>query len=107
MNRAIRAGEYFTEHALAVFDFMGADPAAEDARAVMAWIRRQGRAQFTRRDLHRGMQGRFRKAEDADPALEILSGHGWIREVKAPPQAGGGRPRSITFDVHPRLFSHG
>src|SRR2546430_942745 len=40
MARAIVIGDYFTTHALAVFDYMGADPAAEDARAVLEWIKR-------------------------------------------------------------------
>jgi replicative DNA helicase len=108
MARAIRVGHYFTQHALAVFDFMGADPAVEDARAVIAWIKRTARAQFTRRELHRGMSARFRKAEDMDPALEILAGNGWIRSAeKHTPGRQGGRPRSTTFAVHPSLLRVG
>jgi hypothetical protein len=49
MARALAAGDYFTQHSLAVFDTMGADPAAEDARAVLAWMRRTGHSQFTKR----------------------------------------------------------
>jgi replicative DNA helicase len=104
MARAIAVGDYFTAHALAVFDYMGADPAVEDARAVTEWIRRRGRAQFTRRDLHRGLHARFRKAEDCDPALVMLSGNGWIREIQAPRPEGRGRPPSASFDVHPSLL---
>jgi replicative DNA helicase len=104
MARAIMIGDYFTSHALAVFDYMGADPAVEDARAVIEWIRRRGQAQFTRRDLHRGLHARFRKAEDCDPALQMLSGNGWIREIQAPRPEGRGRPPSAAFAVHPSLL---
>jgi replicative DNA helicase len=104
MARAIAVGDYFTSHALAVFDYMGADPAVEDARAVTEWIRRRGQAQFTRRDLHRGLHARFRKAEDCDQALQMLSGNGWIREMKAPRREGRGRPPSATFAVHPSVL---
>jgi replicative DNA helicase len=84
MGRAIQVGEYFTQHALAVFDFMGADPAVEDARAVIGWIKRTRQPKFTRRELHRGMSARFRKAEDMHPALEMLAGNGWIRAAEKP-----------------------
>ena len=35
MAAAITVGGYLTEHALAAFSYMGADPVAEDARAVL------------------------------------------------------------------------
>ena len=105
MARALAAGEYFTAHALAVFDFMGADPAAEDARAVLAWIRRSGQAVFSKRDVHQAMRARFKKADDVDPALEMLTGNGWIRTEKtAAPGPQGGRSPSPAFAVHPALL---
>lgn len=103
MARAITVGEYLTEHAIAVFDFMGADPATENTRDVLGWIRRRGTAQFTQRDLHRAMQARFRKVEDTEPALAMLSGSGWIREMKQP-RDGRGRPPGPVFEVHPAVF---
>jgi hypothetical protein len=105
MSRAIRLGRYLTEHAIAAFDFMGADPAADGAHAVLEWLRRTGQPQFNKRDLHRAMQARFRKAEDTEPALELLASHGWIREAQAPsPGRQGGRPPSPVFLVHPALL---
>ena len=45
MNRAIRLGDYLTDHALAVFDLMDAYPATDDAHAVFEWLRgRAGRS---------------------------------------------------------------
>ena len=94
-------------YALAVFDFMGADPAVEDARAVQAWIRRMGQLRFTKRDVQRALTP-FKKAEDMDPALALLAGNGWIRAVKAAaPVKQGGGPPSPAFDVHPSLLPNG
>jgi replicative DNA helicase len=105
MRRAIEVGHYFTAHALAVFDFMGADPAVEDARAVLEWLRRTRHPVFTRRDLHRALIARFKKAEDLDPALQMLSGSGWIKVAETPaPGRQGGRPPSARFAVHPALL---
>jgi replicative DNA helicase len=104
MDKAIRLGRYFTDHALAAFDFMGADLASEDARAVLGWLSRMRLARFSQRDLHRAMQTRFRRAEDTEAALMVLSGSGWIREVKQSRSDGRGRPPGPVFDVHPQLF---
>jgi hypothetical protein len=100
MAAAIRVGEYFTGHALAVFDAMGADPAVEDARVVLDWIERTCVEEFTRRDAQRGCR-RFRKVSDLEPALEVLEDHGFIRGHETVPDGGG--PRSRTFEVNPHL----
>ena len=105
MAAAITVGEYLTEHALAAFSYMGADPAIEDARGVLEWAKRKGLTQFSQRDLHRAMQSRFRKTEDTEPALAVLTGSGWIREVKTTgPGRQGGRSPSPLFAVHPKLL---
>jgi replicative DNA helicase len=105
MGHAIAVGEYLTAHALTVFGYMGADPVVEDARAVFEWLRRDRRTQFTRRDLHRALQARFKKAEDLDPALTMLDGSGWIKQARAPvPGKQGGRPPSPVFTVHPAVL---
>ncbi len=103
MGKAIRLGRYYTEHALAAFDYMGADASIEEARTVLGWARQKGLTQFSQRDLHRAMQTRFRRAEDTEAALAMLSGSGWIREVKQP-RDGRGRPPGPVFDVHPSVF---
>lgn len=104
MGKAIMVGEYLTEHAIAAFSFMGADPAIEDAREVLGWLRRKRLAQFTQRDIHRAMPSRFRKPEDAESVLELLAKYGWIREAKQERRPGRGRPPSPLFDVHPKLL---
>ena len=38
INASITIGEYYAQHALAVFEAMGADPALETARTIHAWL---------------------------------------------------------------------
>ena len=54
---AIRLADYLIDHARAVFDLMGADPRVDDARWLLDWIARTGRAQFSRRDAHQAARG--------------------------------------------------
>jgi replicative DNA helicase len=99
---ATRLAGYLVDHALAVFDLMGADPRVDDARWLLDWINRTGQAQFSRRDAHQAARGRFRKAADLEPALALLEEHGWLRRVDADPAGPkGGRPASPRFLVNP------
>jgi replicative DNA helicase len=101
---AIRLAGYLTDHALATFDLMGADPRVDDARWLLEWINRTGRQQFTRRDAHQAARGRFRKAADLDPPLALLVEHGYLRRVDPEPSRdphGRGRPASPRFVVNP------
>jgi len=100
---AIRLGGYLTDHALATFDLMGADPRVDDARWLLDWIARTGHQQFTRRDAHRAApRGRFRKATDLDPPLALLEEHGYLRRSDTEPLSPkGGRPPSPRYLVNP------
>jgi replicative DNA helicase len=102
---AIRLAGYLVEHALAVFDLMGADPRVDDARWLLDWIARTSHQQFTRRDAHMAApRGRFRKAGDLDPPLALLEEHGYLRRADAEPSRdlhGRGRPPSPRYLVNP------
>ena len=99
---AIRLADYLIDHAMAVFDLMGADHRVDDARWLLEWITRTGKAQFSRRDAHQAARGRFRKATDLEPALALLEEHGYVRRVDAdPPGPRGGRPSTPRFLVNP------
>ncbi|MBB2909144.1 hypothetical protein FHS43_000390 [Streptosporangium becharense] len=101
MAAAMELGAYFTAHALAAFDAMGADPDQEAARTVHEWLTRTRPERFTRREAHRAMQRRFKKAADLDPALDLLEHLGWIRrEPDLPGMRGNPSPR---YAVHPDL----
>lgn len=102
LDRAAALGRYFADHALAAFDDMGADPLIDDARHVLAWIERTSTERFTKRDLFTAMaRGRFRKAADLDPVLNLLTGHGYLRTAPAPERQGAGRTPSPAWLVHP------
>jgi hypothetical protein len=98
--RAIGIGEYLVAHARAAFAVMGADPATEDAKVVLAAILRDGRERLTRRDVYRHVHSRVGKVVELDPALRILVDRGYLREVPVEAHKKG-RP-SPSYDVNPR-----
>lgn len=101
---AIEIAEYLIEHALAVFDAMGADPGLADARYVLSWLERHPRDAFTLRELFSELpRGRFAKVANLEPAIELLQAHGYIRQRPTEPTKGPGRKPSPTFDLNPML----
>ncbi|NYH52800.1 hypothetical protein HNR06_002389 [Nocardiopsis arvandica] len=109
MAAAIRIGAYFTAHAEAAFDHMGADPEMERARLVLDWLRRKQPARFTVREAFSGLpRGTFPKVADVLPSLELLEGYGWIAMEPPPPRnPKGGRPPSPAYQVHPQISGPG
>ncbi|MFZ4296897.1 YfjI family protein [Streptomyces cinereoruber] len=107
MAAATRLGDYFTAHALDVFDAMKADPAQEAAHTVLTHLRESRTATFTKRDLFRAMpRSEFAAMSDLDPALNLLEDHGWVRQQPPPPRTTrGGRPPSPRYETHPRVTS--
>ncbi len=103
-GQALRIGHYFTAHALATFDAMGADAQAADARSVLDWLEKVGKGEFTKRELFSAVsRSRFKKVGDLDPALDLLEQHGYIRRMPAPERTGPGRRPSPTYEVHPSV----
>ncbi|MFI1867395.1 YfjI family protein [Streptomyces jumonjinensis] len=104
MTAATRLGDYFTDHALTVFDAMGADPAQDAAHTVLTHLRDTGLGEFTKRDLFRVLpRGDFPAMADLTPALALLEEHGWVRQQPGPPRTGRGRPPSPRYQTHPAL----
>jgi replicative DNA helicase len=102
MHAAVAVARYLTDHALAVFGLMGADPALADTRYVFDWIERTSAERFTRRELFTALpRGRFPKVDALDPALELLEAHGYVRRVDQPAPKGPGRRPSPTYEVNP------
>lgn len=97
--------DYYTQHALAAYDAMSADPTTERAHALLAWIRNTGTARFTARDAFRAQsRNRFPKMTDLDPALTLLEQHGYLRRLQATPtNARGGRPQAAIYETHPDI----
>lgn len=108
LHRAVELGEYFTAHAVAAFDTMGADPDLGDARTLLAWLERTQPERFTVRELFRALpRSRFTRVTDLDPALDLLEQHGYIRRQPDPPRTGPGRPPSPTYTLHPDICGTG
>ena len=101
VEAAVRIGEYLIPHARAAFALMGADPAVEDAKRVLAWIRRKGLRTFSKRDAFNGLRGRFRKVLDLDPVLSALVDRNYIRQIDAEPRSGPGQKPSPQYEVNP------
>ncbi len=99
--------DYYTDHALAVFDLMATDPATARARALWDWIERSGTVRFTARDAFSSLtRTKFPKMADLEPALAVLEQHGYLRRLPGPPSTGRGRPPAPTYETNtsrPRL----
>ncbi len=106
MQRALNIGRYLILHAQAAFAEMGADPDTEGAQRVLAWLRRTALPVFTKRDAHQALRGTFRRADDLDGPLNALEDRSYIRALQLPEQAGPGRKRSKTYEVHPLLSQY-
>ena len=92
VERAVRIAKYLIPHAQAAFLAMGTDPAVKGARIVLGWIRKHGKAEFSREDLRASLRSQFARAEDLDEPLMVLMEHGYIRQVEPPKREGPGRP---------------
>jgi replicative DNA helicase len=105
LERAITVVQYLIPHARAAFAEIGADPAVSAARLILAWIARKQQLLFTKRDAFEGVKGRFKRAADLDPVLELLSDHNYIRPRDMDDRPGPGRKPSQVYDVNPVLLT--
>lgn len=103
--RAIEIGMYLIPHAKAAFAEMGADEVAENAKVILRWICNGHLDSFSRRDVHQGLRGVFKRVADVDGPLLLLIERGYIRKRPESPNTGAGRPASPAFDVNP-LWPH-
>ena len=104
VESAIAFAHYLVEHAKAAYNAMGLDPVVANVPDLLAWVRRTGRATFTRRDARRSMIGRLRSDADLDDALDQLEQHAFIRLRPHQRRPGQGRPPGPAYDVHPSLI---
>jgi hypothetical protein len=98
--------DYYTDHALAVFDLMSTDQATARAHAVWDWVERTGTVRFTARDAFSTLtRSKFPKMADLEPALAVLEQYGYLRKLPAPPtNARGGRPPAPAYETNPRAM---
>ncbi|WP_181764081.1 DUF3987 domain-containing protein [Streptomyces albidus (ex Kaewkla and Franco 2022)] len=107
VHRAAAITGYYTEHALAVFDLIGSDPATEDARTILDWLSRPKSDGTHRRSIKRrdavAASRRFRTVTQVDPALQLLEAHGYLKGEQPIHSGQRWRPETTTYRVHPWL----
>ncbi|WP_167546504.1 YfjI family protein [Streptomyces flavidovirens] len=104
MRAAVKLIDYFTGHALVVFDLMGADHTANRAHTVLELLRTQQWSEVSKRDLMVKLsRSEFPTVADLDPALDLLEDHGYVRCQPAVRTGGRGRPPSPRYLIHPQL----
>lgn len=104
IRRAVEIGEYLIPHARAAFAHMGADPAIEDAQAVLRWLERQAVKSFTTQEIWQATKGRFKKVDPLHKALAVLVDRGYLHAVEAPLRVGPGRKAAASYLVNPHAF---
>ena len=82
---------------------MGADEQVQGAKYVLRQLEKQQYEKITRTELTRLCRSRFRKAEDINPALELLVEYGYIQEVETEYKGVGRRPEA-QYKINPFLY---
>ncbi len=93
MAGATRLGEFFSAHAEAAYQLMGADEDAADAKYLLKRIKGIGKLEIGKNELIQATKGKFKKAENMAPALSILEERGYIRRTSI--SEGRGRPKEM------------
>ncbi|GAA2918226.1 MULTISPECIES: YfjI family protein [Streptomyces] len=108
MNAAIELGDYYTAHALAVFDVMGADPVLSRARSVLEALRDNRWEDVSRRDVFSVLsRSEVPTVADLEPAIALLEDHGYLRSYQPERTGKRGRPPAPRLLVHPHLRHDG
>jgi hypothetical protein len=109
VETALVLGEgYFLPHAKAAFGQMGANERSQDALRVVEWLAKRanpetlkalkGSAVVVKSDIHSGVFGGSRSAEDVSAICNALCEHGYLR-----PTVPAWRRNSQRFEVNPLL----
>jgi hypothetical protein len=111
VDDAIRLGrDFLLPHALIAFSCMGADNRPSLARKVLFKLRKtvqpdaKGQGEVTKRDLHQWNRSLFKRVEDLEEVLELLTQLGWLRLKPGPQPPPANRP-SPSYLIHPDVFS--
>ena len=91
------------EHAKAAYSLMGADPVNKQCEYLLSAIKRDGLAEFSRRDAMRACR-RFKTAESLQLVLNRLCEYGYIAPKPTEPYNGVGRKPSEVYLTNPCLL---
>ena len=92
MGAAVGIAEFLGPHAEAAYQVMGADQDYEDAKYLWRRIEGTGQDELTKNELLQLTRGKFKKAENMEPALNTLIDMGYVRREN---RKTGGRPSEI------------
>lgn len=102
VGRALEIMEVCTEHSLAAFDLMGADPTIAAARRVWEWLNKRRQPRVKMRDAFQALKGRFPKMAALSEAVAILEERGYV-ELREIETSGPGRKPSPWIVVRPDI----
>lgn len=102
MASAIVLGQYFTEHALATFESIGATPEDELALWILRWIQRHGLKAFCTSKVREHKRGPTK--DQIEAALRKLADRNYVRELPPGKPGQRGRPSDGRWEVHPDVF---
>ena len=105
MLGAIELGKKLVSHALYAFHDMGCDALTSCAQAALKWIKNANIEQFTFRECHRAIRGRFPKKKQVEQGITMLEEHRYIVLVSSISVSGPGRPPSPSYKVHPAVHA--
>lgn len=103
MENAVTIGRYFLEHAKAAYSLMGADVVNKNAQYLLTAIKREGLAEFSRRDAMR-LCRRFKTAESLQPVLNRLCEYGYLATKPVEAVPGNGRKPSEVYLTNPAVL---
>ncbi|WP_308290543.1 DUF3987 domain-containing protein [Streptomyces marispadix] len=104
MSAAIEIADYFADHALTVFDLMGADAAQARAQTLLEVLRANAWETVSRRDLFAKLsRSEFPTVADLEPAVALLEEHGYLRSHTPPRTGKRGRPPAPRYLIHPQV----
>lgn len=102
-NNALTIGKYFIEHAKAAFALMGADKNIDDCKHVIKWFEKEGKTEFSKRDILRGNR-RFKDITELEPVLKLLCEYGYLREFEKIRQGAVKKPDKF-YKVNPLFYT--
>lgn len=102
VQHAIVLGRLLIPHAQSAFGLLGTDGTDTDAAAIVKWVRGGARAEFSRRECQKAMEGRFRNLERLTKALQRLEQNDVVRAYT---KRNKGTAASEMCSVNPKLLS--
>jgi hypothetical protein len=102
MRRAVALAKVFTDHAVIVFDVMGADTATDAAAAIWKVIQKMRQEEFSARNAWNPLRGKYKRVGDVEAGFQKLIDHNLIAELHTADTNKPGRP-SRMFRVHPDI----